>query len=172
MLITGIGAGTALFSLQFAIAMGAEVVVTSSSMTKITKAIDLGARAGVLYTDEHWGKQLQQIEPRGFDVIIDSAGGEGVGVLIRLLGMGGRFVFFGGTRGKWPSILPQFLFFKQISILATTMGSPTEFKEMMAFIAHHLIEPVVDSTFPLEDHRASLDRMNHPDRFGKVVCTM
>ena len=169
-LITGIGAGTAIFSMQFALAMGAEVIVTSSSSNKIQQAISLGAKAGVLYTEDKWGQQLQKIEPRGFDVIIDSAGGDGFGILLRLIGMGGRLVFFGGTRGKWPSITPQYLFFKQISILSTTMGSPKEFREMIQFIDHHKIEPVVDSIFDLSDHKLSLDRMNHPERFGKVVC--
>ena len=100
-LITGIGGGTAIFAMQFVIAMGASVFVTSSSKAKIERAVSLGAAGGVLYTEEDWGKQLQRMNPRGFDAIIDSAGGNGFGALIRLLGMGGRLVFFGGTAGKW-----------------------------------------------------------------------
>lgn len=168
-LVTGIGGATAIFAMQFALAMGAQVVVTSSSQTKIERAKSMGAHNGVLYTDPDWGKQLQRMYPRGFDAIIDSAGGEGFGVLARLLGMAGRLVFFGGTRGKWPEMLPQYLFFKQISILATTMGSPKEFSQMIAFIHKHTIHPVIDSIFPLEEHEASMHRLNHPDRFGKVV---
>lgn len=168
-LITGIGAATALFAMQFALVMGAIVTVTSSSDQKVQRAINMGAKQGVKYTDADWSKQLQRLQPAGFDVIVDSAGGEGFGSLLRLLGMAGRIVFFGGTRGKWPEILPQYLFFKQVSILATTMGTPKEFREMVTFIDTHKIRPVIDSVFGLEEHQASMERMNHPDRFGKVV---
>ena len=168
-LVTGIGGGTAVFAMQFALAMGATVFVTSSSKSKIERAISLGAAGGVLYTEEDWGKQLQRLNPRGFDAIIDSAGGNGFGTLIRLLGMGGRLVFFGGTAGKWPALLPQYMFFKQISILATTMGSPEEFQEMIAFISKHQIVSIVDSTFVMDQAVESLSRLSHPERFGKVT---
>ena len=168
-LITGIGGGTAVFAMQFALAMGATVFVTSSSPSKIEHALSLGAAGGVLYTEEDWGKQLQRLYPQGFDAVIDSAGGNGFGTLIRLLGMGGRLVFFGGTAGKWPALLPQYMFFKQISILATTMGTPEEFKEMVSFIAKHQIVSIIDSTFDMSDAQQSLERLSHPDRFGKVT---
>ncbi len=171
-LVTGIGGGTAVFVLQFALALGADVWVTSSSQIKIEQAINLGAKGGALYTDDNWAKQLQRLNPRGFDVIIDSAGGDGFGDLVRILGMGGRLAFFGGTAGKWPQILPQYLFFKQVSILATTMGSPQEFQEMVQCIDKHHIKPVVDSTFSLETINNSMQRMLHPERFGKVTIDM
>jgi zinc-binding alcohol dehydrogenase/oxidoreductase len=168
-LITGIGGGTAIFALQFARAMNTEVYVTSSSEEKLKQATNLGAVGGVLYTQENWSYKLKQKVPEGFDVIIDSAGGEGFGELVKLLGMGGRVVFFGGTRGRWPSILPQYLFFKQVSLLASTMGSPLEFREMCQFISTHNIHPIVDSIYPLKDAHESMQRLLHHDRFGKVV---
>ena len=171
-LVTGIGGGTAVFALQFALALGADVWVTSSSQHKIERAVELGAKGGALYTEEDWGTQLQRLNPRGFDVIVDSAGGEGFGTLLKLLGMGGRLAFFGGTAGKWPRILPQYLFFKQVSILATTMGSPEEFQEMMQFIETHKIIPVVDSTFEMEECQASMNRLMEKDRFGKVTLSL
>ena len=171
-LVTGIGGGTAIFAMQFALAMGATVFVTSSSTHKIQRAMELGATGGVLYTDEDWAKQLQRLNPRGFDVVIDSAGGEGFGALIRLLGMGGRLAFFGGTAGKWPALLPQYMFFKQISILATTMGTPIEFQDMIQFISKHQIVSVVDSTFDMQNAQESLERLAHPNRFGKVTLRL
>jgi len=168
-LITGIGGSTAIFALQFAVATGANVFVTSSSTEKIEKAKLLGANGGVLYTDQAWEKKIKAICPLGFDVIIDSAGGAGFGHLVKLLNMGGRLVFFGGTQGRWPSILPQYLFFKQVSLLASTMGSPREFEEMLHFISTNKIIPVIDSIFPLDDYPLALERTTHKDRFGKVV---
>ena len=124
---------------------------------------------GSLYTNPDWDTQLQQQAPSGFDVIIDSAGGEGFGSLVKLLGMGGRLVFFGGTRGRWPSIRPQYLFFKQVSLLASTMGSPSEFKAMCDFVSCNNITPVIDSIFPLKQATESAERLLHPERFGKVI---
>jgi len=168
-LITGIGGGTAIFSLQFALAMGAEVYVTSSSKTKLLQAKNIGAKDGVLYTDDNWAKKLQKQTPTGFDVIIDSAGGDGFGNLVKLLGMGGRLVFFGGTRGRWPSILPQYLFFKQVSLLASTMGNLHEFEQMCSFVKDHQITPIIDSIFTLQTSKKAIERLVHRDRFGKVV---
>ena len=168
-LISGVGGGVALFAMQFAVAAGAEVVVTSSSPSKIERAIEMGAKAGVGYGEEGWNKELFDHAPEGFDVIIDSAGGEGFGDLARALGPGGRLVFYGGTRGRWPKILPQHLFYKQVSILASTMGSPEEFKEMIAFVNEHQIKPVVDRVFPLETGGDAFTYLDSGVQLGKVV---
>ena len=133
------------------------------------KAKQLGATDGVLYNEEKWEQRLRKQCPSGFDVIIDSAGGEGFGSLVKLLGMGGRLVFFGGTKGRWPAILPQYLFFKQVSILASTMGSLTEFSEMLQFIENHQLKPIIDSVFPLESHDKALEQLVSADRFGKII---
>ncbi len=74
-LITGIGSGAALWALQFATAYQARVYVTSSSDEKIAKAKGLGAIAGFNYTDPEWAAKAQK-EAGGFDIIIDSAGGD------------------------------------------------------------------------------------------------
>ena len=74
-LISGVGGGVATFALQYALAAGATVVVTSSSADKISKAIDLGATAGFDYTVDGWHKQLLS-EHGPSDLIIDSAGGD------------------------------------------------------------------------------------------------
>ena len=91
MLVSGIGGGVAMFALQFAVAAGATVLVTSSSDEKITNAVELGATAGFNYRAEDWHKRLRaKHEP--VDLIIDSAGGEGYGRLIGLAAAGGRIV--------------------------------------------------------------------------------
>ena len=73
------GGGRALFALQFAVAGGAEVYVTSGSEAKIARAVELGAKGGALYTEPGWRKKLSAEVPPGFDVIVDGAGGEGFG---------------------------------------------------------------------------------------------
>ena len=105
----------------------------------------------------------------GFDLIFDGAGGSDFGELVRLLNPAGRLVFYGGTRGSWPAILPQHLFFKQVSILASTMGSPQEFRDMVAFVNQTRIRPVVDQVFALSDASQALARLESGEQLGKVV---
>lgn len=171
-LVTGIGGGVAIAALQLARAGGAEVWVTSSKPHKIEAAERLGARGGFLYTDDDWRKQAGAAVKGGFDVIIDGAGGPGFGDLVRLLAPAGRLAFYGGTAGRWPAILPQHLFFRQVSILACTMGSHAEFAALVPFVETHGIVPVVDRVFDLADGQAACDHLRAAGHFGKVVLAV
>ncbi len=168
-LISGVGGGVALMGLQLALSAGAQVFVTSSSASKITEAVEMGAAGGALYTDPDLRRSLRALSPRGFDVILDSAGGDAFGDLVKSLAPGGRLAFYGGTRGKWPKILPQHLFYKQVSILASTMGSPTEFARLIDWVNQHQIVPRVDSVFPLAQGAQAFDYLQTGSQFGKVV---
>ncbi len=167
-LISGVGGGVALFACQFAIAAGAEVYVTSSSPEKIAKAVALGAKGGANYREEDWSKKLLKTTG-GFDVIIDSAAGDGFKDLIRLCRPGARIAFYGGTRGKFPALSPQVLFWKQISLLGSTMGNATEFAAMLDFVNTHQLVPVIDSVYSLAEGAAAFDRMDQGLQFGKIV---
>lgn len=167
-LITGVGGGAALFALQFALAFGATGYVTSGSEAKIKRAKELGAAGGVLYTQLDWVKQLQTLSG-GFDVIVDSAAGEGFGGLVDLARPGGRIVFFGGTKGTITSLTPQKIFWKQLSILGSTMGTEQDFSDMMAFVNQHQLKPVVDQIFPWQHVEQALQRMENTEQFGKIV---
>ena len=175
-LVTGIGGGVALFTLQFAIAAGAEVWVTSSSDEKINKAIELGAKGGINYKDPNWAKNL--ITATGsdrngyFDVIVDSAGGSGFAKLIDVARPGGRICFFGGTTGNITDIIPSKVFFKQLNIYGSTMGTEAEFEAMMKFVETHQIQPIVDQTFSLEETEAALRKMDQGTQFGKIVLKL
>ena len=171
-LVSGVGGGVALFVLQFAVAAGAEVFVTSGSEEKIEKAIRLGARGGVSYRSEGWDKQLKQASGGGFDVVIDSAAGEGFAALAGLCNPGGRIGLYGGSLGKINGLSPQLVFWKQLSILGSTMGTPTDFRQMLTFINRHELRPVVDTVFALSDGNAAMQRMEAGDQFGKIVLKM
>lgn len=168
-LVTGVGGGAALFAFQFAVAADAEVWVTSSSPDKITRAREMGAKGGVNYRDADWPAALQKQAGGLFDVIIDSAGGEGFGKLIELTRPGGRIAFFGATTGNPPGLDLRKSFFRQISLLGTTMGSPADFAGMTAFVERHKIVPVVDKAFPLAETEAALRHMEASAQFGKIV---
>lgn len=170
-LISGVGGGVALLACQFAIAVGAEVYVTSGSEEKIEQAIALGAKGGVNYKEENWHKTLLKKANGGFDVIVDSAGGDGFKYFLDLANMGGRIVFYGGTRGSF-KVNPQKVFWKQLSLLGSTMGNAKEFGEMLDFVAQTQLIPVVDSTWKLEDGVAAFDYMDQGKQFGKIVFTI
>jgi NADPH:quinone reductase-like Zn-dependent oxidoreductase len=167
-LVTGIGGGVALMCLQLAVAAGAEVFVTSGSDEKIAKAMALGAKNGVNYKQSGWEKTLKQ-EAGGFDVVIDSAGGDGFALFPSICNPGGRIGFYGGTLGKVNGLSLQPLFWKQISLHGSTMGSPREFKTMLAFVEKHEISPIVDSVFPLAQGQKAFERMEKGEQFGKIV---
>jgi NADPH:quinone reductase-like Zn-dependent oxidoreductase len=168
-LVTGVGGGAALFALQFAVAAGASVWVTSGSAEKIARAQQLGARGGVSYRDADWHTRLQKDAGGFFDVIVDSAGGEGFAKLIELTRPGGRIVFFGATVGNPPGIDLRKCFFRQINVLGTTMGSPVDFAGMTALVESQKIVPVLDRLFPLDQAEAALRHMEAGAQFGKIV---
>jgi zinc-binding alcohol dehydrogenase/oxidoreductase len=167
-LVVGAGSGTGTFVLQWAIAAGCEVYVTSGTAEKIERAKQLGAVAGVNYKDADWDEQLKKLAG-GFDVIIDSALGEGFAKLPDVCNPGARIVFFGGTAGDMPAINGRKIFWKQLQILGTTMGTEAEFKAMVAFINEHKIVPVVDEVFEMNNADKAFAKMAHSTQFGKIV---
>lgn len=168
-LVTGIGGGVATFAALWARYHGARVFVTSGSDEKLEHAKRLGIAGGVNYKAADWGKQLRQLSG-GIDLVIDSAGGSVVNAALNTLNNGGRFIFFGATLGNPAEGLEMAkLFFRQVRIQGTTMGSPAEFSAMVAFINKHRIEPVVDQIYKLEDAVSACKRMEVSDQMGKLV---
>jgi zinc-binding alcohol dehydrogenase/oxidoreductase len=167
-LITGAGAGTGTIALQLAAAAGCRVFVTSGSGEKIEQAKHLGAAAGVNYKSQDWAEQLQHLSG-GFDVIIDSALGDGFAKLPDICNPGGRIVIFGGTAGNIPALNGRKIFWRQLQIIGTMMGSPGDFKAMVNFINEHQIVPVVDEIFPLAEAQKAINKMGNSTQFGKII---
>lgn len=170
-LINGVGGGVATFALQYALAIGAKVFVTSGSEEKIEKAVALGASGGVSYKKEDWWKDMMALSGPA-DLIIDSAGGPGFNNLVRLCNNAARIVMYGGTLGSIPKLSPQRIFWKQISILGSTMGNDQEFAEMVKFIGQHKIKPIVDTVYSLENAPKAMEQMKKSSQFGKLVVRM
>lgn len=167
-LISGIGGGVALFAMQFALALGCEVWVTSSSQDKIEKAKALGVSGGANYTNAEFVKYLN-LQTGGFDVVIDSAAGDGFMDLVKCTRAGARMCFYGGTNGNMNNINPQVIFWKQLTIMGSTMGSETEFAAMLDFVNSHKIKPIIDQIYDLEDINEAMDKMDKHLQFGKLV---
>lgn len=171
LLVTGIGGGVALFVLQFACALGLNVFVSSSSDDKITKAIQLGAKAGFNYLNPDWDKQCLA-DGLQFDIIVDGAAGSDFNKLVKVAKPGARIVIYGGTKGLLNNLVPQQIFWKQINILGSTMGSDLDFKNMLELINDHKLIPVVDSVFPLSKVNDAFIRMEQGLQFGKIVVSL
>ncbi len=167
-LVTGVGGGTGTFALQWAVAAGCHVFVTSGSGEKIEQAKLLGASAGVNYKSQDWAEQLQHLSG-GFDLIIDSALGDGFAKLPDICKPGGRIVIFGGTAGNIPPLNGRKIFWRQLQIIGTMMGSPDDFKAMVDFLNKHQTVPVVDKIFPLSDAEKAVRKMDKSSQFGKIV---
>lgn len=169
MLITGIGGGVATMALLFGIAHKMEVWVTSSSDQKIEKAIQHGAIGGSNYTKENWDKQLGESVPDKFDIVIDGAGSAEFSKLLSLMKPHGRIVIYGGTGGTITELGPHRIFWKQLDILGSTMGSPDDFQLMVDFVNQHKIKPIISHVFPLAEVNEAIAVIGRNEQFGKVV---
>jgi zinc-binding alcohol dehydrogenase/oxidoreductase len=151
------------------VAAGAEVWVTSGTAEKVARAQALGARGGFLYTEKDWIEAARARVGADFDVIVDSAGGPGFEALIDLARPGGRIVFFGATRGNPAGLPMRKVFWRQLSLLGTTMGSPADWAAMVEFVTRHRLRPVVGATFPLARAAEAFALMEAGGQFGKIV---
>jgi NADPH:quinone reductase-like Zn-dependent oxidoreductase len=167
-LIAGIGGGAALLALQLATHFGAKVFVTSSSDEKIRLALELGAKGGVNYKEPDWEIKLKELAG-GIDVVIDSAVGPGFAKHLTYVNSGARIVFFGATAGDIPELNARIIFWKQLQIIGTTMGTSLEFEEMLQFISRHKIVPVIEEVFSFKDANKALSLMDESNQFGKIV---
>lgn len=172
-LVTGIGGGVATFVLLIGKKLGAHVYVTSSSEDKIRKSIEYGAKGGFNYTDPRWSKEVvQACDGAGPDIIIDSAGGDTFGKAIDIVKPGGRIVTFGATTGATKEIEVRRIFWKQLNILGSTMGTTEEFTKALSLFSDGDLRPIIDRVYPLAECPAAHQRMESADQFGKIVISI
>jgi NADPH:quinone reductase-like Zn-dependent oxidoreductase len=169
LLVTGAGSGVSTFVIQIAVELGTRVVVTSGSQAKIDRAIELGAIGGCLYTDEDWPDTAMALAGGPLDAAVDSFGAGVWAGALRALRRGGRLVSFGDTGGPGVTIPLHEVYWEWRSVIGTTMGSPSEFRALLAHVETASWKPVIDSVYGLNEIAAAAARLTEPDRFGKVV---
>lgn len=167
-LISGFGGGVAQFAFLFAKAAGANVYVTSGSTDKLEKALKLGATGAYNYKKEATFPDLWKTKG-GFDLVIDSAGGDQINNFIKVLKPKGKIVFYGATNGLPAKLDLYRMFWNQLSLLGTTMGSDNEFNEMLSFVSKHQIRPLIDSIRPFAVIADSFPDITKPNKVGKIV---
>lgn len=168
-LVTGIGGGVATFALLFARALGCQVSVTSGSDEKLARALALGATWGANYRAPDWAKGLVKQAGRPPDVIVDGAGGAGFNQLIAIAGPGARVVTYGATLGLPAEVDLRRIFFRQLDVRGSTMGTPADFAAMLALVARHQLRPVVDGVWPLAEAAEANRRLEQGGQLGKIV---
>jgi NADPH:quinone reductase-like Zn-dependent oxidoreductase len=169
LLATGASGGVATFVVQIGAALGARVFVTSSTQAKIDRAIALGATGGVRHDDPDWVDELRARAGGGVDAVVDSYGAASWQPLLMALRDGGRLVTFGDTGGARAEVEVTDVYWHWRSIVGTTMGSPQEYRALLAHVAEHPWRPVIDSVYPLAQIAEAARRLDARDRFGKVV---
>lgn len=170
-LVSGFGGGVAQFCFLFAQAAGANVYVTSGSDAKIARALKLGAKGAYNYKKENNYSELWKTKG-GFDLIIDSAGGDQINNFIKVLKPCGKIIFYGATNGVPSKIDLYRMFWNHLTLQGTTMGNDHEFNEMLSFMAKHQIRPIVDSIRPFSKLPESFADILLPDKVGKIVFQM
>jgi NADPH:quinone reductase-like Zn-dependent oxidoreductase len=172
LLITGAGSGVATFAIQIAGALGAQVFVTSSSENKIARARQLGAEAGVSYLEPDWPEQLRRLAGGGLDAAVDSFGGPAWEGALRALRRGGTLVSFGDTSGDETTITTAVVYWEWRRVLGTSMGSPRDYRALLAHVEEASWRPMIDSVFPLDQLDSAARRLTSSERFGKVVLSI
>jgi NADPH:quinone reductase-like Zn-dependent oxidoreductase len=167
-LISGFGGGVAQFAFLFAQAAGANVYVTSGSDEKVEKALKMGAKGAYNYKKQNNYTDLWKTKG-GFDIVIDSAGGDQINNFIKVLRPHGRIVFYGATNGNPSKIDLYRMFWHHLTLQGTTMGNDHEFTEMLEFVSKHQIRPMVDSIRPFSKIAESFGDITRPNKVGKIV---
>ncbi|MEO7919330.1 MAG: zinc-binding dehydrogenase [Thermoanaerobaculia bacterium] len=173
-LIHGIGGGVATFALQIARLCGASlVIVTSGDEKKLERARALGADVALDYRDADIGKKVRELTgKRGVDVVVDTTGAATWMASLTAAAKRGRIVTCGATTGPNPAEELRSIFWKQLTILGSTMGTDAEFSAMLRAVDAGRIVPVVDEVFPLAEVRQAFERLEGGMGFGKVVVTI
>jgi len=172
-LLWGIGSGVALAGLTIAKALGARTLVTSSSDDKLERARELGADATVNHaTCDVVATVKETTGGRGVDVVLEHVGEATWQTSLQSARAGGRIAVCGATSGPNPPAALHRIWWKQLTIYGSTMGTKADFEGAYDLVKSGRAKPVVDSIFPLAEARAAHERMEAAEQFGKIVLTI
>jgi NADPH:quinone reductase-like Zn-dependent oxidoreductase len=169
-LVHAAGSGVGVAAVQIAKLLGARVIATAGSDAKLEKARALGADEVVNYETQDFVKETKRLtERKGVDVVFEHVGKKTWEQSILAVGIGGRITTVGATTGYDPPTDLRHVFFRQISILGSTMGTAADLMEVLRFVGEGKLRPVVDRTLPLAEARAAQGQLADRAQFGKIV---
>ena len=170
-LLWGIGSGVATAGLAIAKALGARAVVTSSSDEKLERARGLGADVAVR-SDADVVEAVKEATGRGVDVVLEHVGEATWQRTLQAVRAGGRIAVCGATSGANPPAALHRLWWKQLTIYGSTMGTKQDFEGAYELVKSGRVRPIIDTVLPLEEARAGHERMEAGEQFGKIVFTI
>lgn len=169
-LIVGASGGVNTASLQIAKLAGATTYVVGSCEEKLDLAASLGADVLIDRSKEDWSKSVYlATDRRGVDVVVDNVGKGTMGQSMRAARKGGRILTVGNTGGPKYEIDHRYLFGKHLSIIGSTMGSRSDFSQVMGLVFDGLLQAVMDRTFPLEEIQQAEGRLQAGEQMGKIT---
>jgi NADPH:quinone reductase-like Zn-dependent oxidoreductase len=172
-LLWGIGSGVGTAGLAIAKALGAKALVTSSSDEKLERARGLGADATVNHATGDVRKAVKEAAGgKGVDVVLEHVGEATWATSLAAARAGGRIAVCGATTGPNPPANLHRIWWKQLTVYGSTMGTKEDFAGAYELVASGRAKPVVDSVYPLAEARAAHERMEAGEQFGKIVLSI
>lgn len=170
-LVVGAGGGVAVMALQIAKSYGAWVCAVTGGADKVAKARALGADHVIDYkANPDWAKEAYVATgKRGFDSAIDSVGSTTIATSLRSLALGGKLVVCGATTGPMATLDLRLVFWRQLSVLGSTMGVPADLVDAIRMWEDKQLKVLVDAVYPLDQVRDAQAHMEKAGQFGKIV---
>jgi NADPH:quinone reductase-like Zn-dependent oxidoreductase len=169
----GIGGGVATATLAIAKALGARVIVTSSSDAKLERAEALGADATVNHATGDVKAAVQEAtDGHGVDVVVENVGEATWATSLQVAAPEGLITVCGATSGPNPPAALHRIWWKQLSILGSSMGTGEDFAGAFELVASGRARPVIDTVLPLEEIRTAHERLEAGEQLGKIVLTI
>ena len=169
-LVQGAGSGIGVAAIQIAKLYGARVIATAGTDAKLERAKALGADEGINYTTADFAAVARTLTgKRGVDAVIEHVGGDTFVGSIKAVRTGGRIVTCGATAGFHPAIDLRHIFFRQLEVLGSTMGSKADLLAVLAHVAGGRLSPVVDRVLPLAQAADAHRVLEQRAAFGRVV---
>jgi NADPH:quinone reductase-like Zn-dependent oxidoreductase len=170
-LIQGGGGGLSTAAEALALAAGLRVMVSSRDPGKREAALARGVHHAVATGKEATGEVLQLTGGDGVDAVIESVGQATWGTSLRVLRKGGALVVAGATSGADPPADLRRVFWRQLRILGSTMGTRAEFAALLEMVEATGLRPLIDRTYPLSEARAAFQRLESGQVSGKLVLS-
>jgi zinc-binding alcohol dehydrogenase/oxidoreductase len=169
-LVWGIGSGVGSAAFVIAKALGARTIVTSSSADKLDRARELGADATANHAEEDVAAVVKEATGgAGANVVVEHVGEATWKTSLQAAGPNGRIVVCGATSGPNPPAQLHRIWWKQLEIYGSTMGTKEDFEGAYELVASGAAKPIVDKVFPLADAAAAHEYLEAGKQFGKVV---
>jgi zinc-binding alcohol dehydrogenase/oxidoreductase len=171
-LVWGIGGGVATAALSIAKALGARVIATSSSDAKLERARELGADATVNHATGDVAAAVKEATGAGADVVVETVGEATWKASLAAVRAGGRIVICGATSGPNPPAMLHRIWWKQLDVLGSTMGTRADFEGAYELVKSGRARPVIDRVYPLAEARAAHERLEAGEQLGKIVLAI